>query len=133
MVLEQEWALQAAEKCYLQGEQKEEKFYQLKATHEEGGLSSFILLGRKLNVRNIDSLKNTSAFKEVYEFNQSVANKLLVLYSAPAQGKKLGISVSKKIGNSVVRHRAARLIRVSYLHLKEQQQESFINLNATLL
>ena len=40
MVLEQEWALQAAEKCYLQGEQKEEKFYQLKATHEEGGLSS---------------------------------------------------------------------------------------------
>ena len=74
-------------------------------------------------MRNIDSLKNTSAFKEVYEFNQSVANKLLVLYSAPAQGKKLGISVSKKIGNSVVRHRAARLIRVSYLHLKEQLPE----------
>jgi len=70
-------------------------------------------------VRNIDSLKNTSAFKEVYDQNRSVANKLLVLYSAPAQGKKLGISVSKKIGNSVVRHRAARLIRVSYLHLKE--------------
>ena len=74
-------------------------------------------------MRNIDSLKNTSAFKEVYEFNQSVANKLLVLYSAPAQGKKLGISVSKKIGNSVVRHRVARLIRVSYLHIKERLPE----------
>ena len=70
-------------------------------------------------MRNIDSLKNTSAFKEVYGYHNSVANQMLVVYSAPAQGKKLGISVSRKIGNSVVRHRAARLIRVSYLHLKE--------------
>ena len=70
-------------------------------------------------MRNIESLKNTSAFKEVYENHNSVANELLVLYSAPCEGKKLGISVSRKIGNSVVRHRAARLIRVSYLHLKE--------------
>ena len=74
-------------------------------------------------MRNIDSLKNTSAFKEVYEYNRSVANHMLVLYSAPAQGKKLGISVSRKIGNSVVRHRAARLIRVSYLNLKERLPE----------
>ena len=70
-------------------------------------------------MRNIDSLKNTSAFKEVYEYKRSVANQLMVLYSAPADGKKLGISVSRKIGNSVVRHRAARLIRESYLHLKD--------------
>ena len=70
-------------------------------------------------MRNIDSLKNTSAFKKVYEYDHSVANRLMLLYSAPAEGKKLGISVSKKIGNSVVRHRAARLIRVSYLHLKD--------------
>lgn len=71
-------------------------------------------------MRNIDSLKNTSAFKEIYDQGNSVANKMLVLYSAPAKGKKLGISVSKKIGNSVVRHRTARLIRESYLNLKDQ-------------
>ena len=40
MVLELEWALRAEEKSYLQEEQKEEKFYPLKATGEEGGLSS---------------------------------------------------------------------------------------------
>jgi len=75
-------------------------------------------------VRNIDSLRNTSAFKNVYENGKSVANKMLVLYSAPASGKKLGISVSKKVGNSVVRHRTARLIRESYLHLKDQLPEN---------
>ena len=40
MVLEQEWALRAEEKFWRPGEQKEEKFYPLKATNEEGGLSS---------------------------------------------------------------------------------------------
>ncbi|MBR4909072.1 MAG: ribonuclease P protein component [Acidaminococcaceae bacterium] len=70
-------------------------------------------------MRNIDTLKNTSAFKEVYEYKRSAANQMLVLYSAPSNGKKLGISVSKKVGNSVIRHRAARLIRESYLHLKD--------------
>ena len=74
-------------------------------------------------MRNIDSLRNTLAFKRVYEGGNSVANKMLVLYSAPAEGKKLGISVSKKIGNSVVRHRTARLIRESYLHIKDQLPE----------
>ena len=31
---------------------------------------------------------------------------------------RIGISVSKKVGNSVVRHRVTRLIRESYLSLK---------------
>ena len=72
-------------------------------------------------MRNIDSLKNTSQFKEVYEQGKSFANKLLVLYVLKKDGeeKKLGISASKKIGNSVVRHRAARLIRESFLTVKE--------------
>ena len=71
-------------------------------------------------MRNIDSLKNTLQFKEVYENGRSSANRLLVLYSAPGKGKKLGISVSKKVGNSVVRHRTARLIRESYTSIKDR-------------
>ncbi|MCQ2530350.1 MAG: ribonuclease P protein component [Lachnospiraceae bacterium] len=74
-------------------------------------------------MRNIDSLKNTLQFREVYENGKSTANRLLVLYSAPTKGKKLGISVSKKVGNSVVRHRTARLIRESYRSLKDQLPE----------
>ena len=70
-------------------------------------------------MRNIDSLKNTSQFKEVYENGSSIANHLLVLYALPVDGddKKLGISVSKKVGNSVVRHRVTRIIRESFVKL----------------
>ena len=43
-------------------------------------------------------------------------NKYLVIYIKENNTRKnrLGISVSKKVGNSVVRHRVTRLIRESY-------------------
>ena len=55
-------------------------------------------------------------FQVVYRKGKSYANKYLVMYVMDnPQGKsKLGISVSKKVGNSVVRHRLARLIRETY-------------------
>ena len=72
-------------------------------------------------MRNIDSLKNTSQFREVYENGTSVANRLLVLYVLRTEsGKKLGISASKRIGNSVVRHRTVRVIRESFLAVKDE-------------
>ena len=75
-------------------------------------------------MRNIDSLKNTSQFKEVYDNGKSYANRLLVLYVLKAEeGKKLGISASKKVGNSVVRHRTVRLIRESFLSVKDRLPE----------
>ena len=77
-------------------------------------------------MRNIDSLKNTFQFREVYENGKSTANRLLVLYSASAEGKKLGISVSKKVGNSVVRHRITRLVRESYRLNEELFQQMFL-------
>ncbi len=66
-------------------------------------------------MRNIDSLSN-SEFAIVYKNGKSLANKYLVMYILENEnGKsKLGISVSKKVGNSIVRHRLARLIRESY-------------------
>ena len=66
-------------------------------------------------MRNINSLNN-SEFQAIYKNGKSYANKYLVMYvSENPDGKsKLGISVSKKVGNSVVRHRLARLIRESY-------------------
>ena len=52
----------------------------------------------------------------MYRRGKSYANKYLVMYVLENQlGKnRLGISVSKKVGNSVVRHRLTRLIRESY-------------------
>ena len=63
-----------------------------------------------------ESLKKNSDFKNVYTHGKSFANKYLVMYMLENNmGKnRIGISVSKKVGNSVVRHRVTRLIRESY-------------------
>ena len=78
-------------------------------------------------MRNICSLKNTSQFREVYENGRSCANALLVLYvyKNNTDNRRLGISVSKKVGNSVVRHRTTRLIRESYHMLHSQMPEGY--------
>ena len=55
-------------------------------------------------------------FQIVYKRGKSYANKYLVMYVLKnnTEENRLGISVSKKVGNSVVRHRIMRLIRESY-------------------
>ena len=63
-----------------------------------------------------ESLKSNRDFKNVYGKKKSYANKYLVMYVLEngLDKNRLGISVSKKVGNSVVRHRVTRLIRESY-------------------
>ena len=55
-------------------------------------------------------------FQNVYRKGKSYANKYLVMYLLEnnTEENRLGISVSKKVGNSIVRHRITRLIRESY-------------------
>lgn len=68
-----------------------------------------------------DSLKNNRDFVNVYTSGKSYANRYLVIYTLKnnSDRNRLGISVSKKVGNSVVRHRLKRLIKESYrLHEK---------------
>ncbi|MCR4740556.1 MAG: ribonuclease P protein component [Lachnospiraceae bacterium] len=65
-----------------------------------------------------ESLKSNIDFKRVYKKGISKANRYLIMYicdndSQPGKNR-LGISVSKKVGNSVVRHRVKRLIKESY-------------------
>ena len=71
-------------------------------------------------MRNMNSLKKNGEFQKVYRIHDSLANKYLVMYKRkrseneePCESR-IGISVSKKVGNSVVRHRIVRLIRESY-------------------
>ncbi|MFI3171574.1 MAG: ribonuclease P protein component [Eubacteriales bacterium] len=63
-----------------------------------------------------DSLKKNSDFQKVYKKGKSYANKYLIAYviKNETETNRLGISVSKKVGNSIVRHRVTRLIRESY-------------------
>lgn len=63
-----------------------------------------------------ESLKKNYQFRYVYNRGRSIANRLLVMYYIKngTQGNRYGISVSKKVGNSVVRSRITRLLRESY-------------------
>ena len=63
-----------------------------------------------------ESLKKNADFRNVYENGKSYADKYLVMYVLENNKdiNRLGISASKKVGNSVIRHRFARLVRESY-------------------
>lgn len=67
-------------------------------------------------MRFSESLKKYGDFQRVYKKGKSYANKYLIMYvmEQDTQRNRIGISVSKKVGNSVVRHRLTRLIRESY-------------------
>jgi len=67
-------------------------------------------------MNNSEKIKSNEDFKEIYRTGKSYANKFLIMYVRRnnTDNNRIGISVSKKVGNSVVRHRITRLIRESY-------------------
>lgn len=73
------------------------------------------------------TLKNSSQFKVVYQNGISYANKYLIMYvfKNELSENRIGISVSKKVGNSVVRHRIQRLIRESLRLNKSMLKNGF--------
>ena len=74
-----------------------------------------------------ESLKKNKDFQVVYKNGKSYANRYLVLYIREngLEKNRLGISDSKKVGNSVVRHHLTRLIRESYRLQEEYFQCGF--------
>ncbi|MDD6793967.1 MAG: ribonuclease P protein component [Clostridiaceae bacterium] len=78
-------------------------------------------------------VKKNNEFRMIYRRGKSIANDLLVLYifknrrnkdKEGSQYNKIGISVSKKVGNSVVRSRSKRLITESY-RLKSNLKQGY--------
>ena len=77
-------------------------------------------------MKRFNSIKKNSEFQKVYKTGKSYANKLLVMYVKrvdDGREPRIGISVSKKVGNSVVRHRFARLVRESFRLNKDILEE----------
>ncbi len=70
-----------------------------------------------------ESLKKNKDFKNVYNKGKSYANSLFVMYIFPngTEQNRIGVSISKKVGNSVVRHRLKRQIIECY----RMSEESF--------
>lgn len=67
-------------------------------------------------MKQAEKLKKNAEFKKVYAKGKSVVTPYLVLYFIRnnTEYNRLGISVSKKVGNSVVRNRVKRLIREAF-------------------
>ena len=63
-----------------------------------------------------ESLKKNIDFQKVYYEGKSYANRYLVMYVLQngTERNRIGISVSKKVGNSIIRHRVKRLIKEAY-------------------
>ena len=64
-------------------------------------------------MKNYVSLKNNLEFKRVYDKKRTYSDMFMVIYISdnPLGYSRLGISVRKKVGNSIIRHRITRLIR----------------------
>ena len=67
-------------------------------------------------MKKTESLKKNIDFRHVYSEGSIKANKYLVMYKIgnDLTINRLGISVSKKVGNSVVRHRVKRLVKEAF-------------------
>lgn len=104
-----------------QEEQKEEKYYQRRP--HSCGLFFYQKIGINM-MKFSESLKKNKDFQTVYRKGKSYANKYLVMYilGNGTSSNRIGISVSKKVGNSVVRHHLTRLIRESYRLQEEHFQ-----------
>lgn len=63
-----------------------------------------------------DSLRSNSDFRRLYNRGKSFVSPELVLYIAKTRRpiNRIGITVSKKIGNAVKRNRARRVIKEAY-------------------
>jgi len=61
-------------------------------------------------------LLESRQFKRVFDYKLSVANSILVVYAAPnnLDITRVGIAVSKKVGNAVVRNTWKRQIREAF-------------------
>lgn len=71
-------------------------------------------------------LSRSSDFQRIYRQGRSTASRFLVLYSfrrpaeVSADGPRLGLSVSKKMGGAVVRNHIKRLLREAFGAAREQ-------------
>ena len=66
--------------------------------------------------RKSERLRLRSDFSRVYAYRFSAGNDVLVVYAMEngLKWSRLGMSVSKKVGNSVMRHRVRSKIREAY-------------------
>ncbi|WP_404330610.1 ribonuclease P protein component [Mesobacillus maritimus] len=68
-------------------------------------------------------IKKNKEFQQVFQNGKSFANRQFVVYVLKKQDQesfRIGLSVSKKLGNAVTRNQIKRYIRQAFLELKDE-------------
>lgn len=71
-------------------------------------------------------IKKDQEFQEVFKKGKSFANRQFVVYCYQKELQeqfRIGLSVSKKVGNAVVRNRIKRYIRQAFLEMKDDLEQ----------
>ncbi|WP_332650834.1 ribonuclease P protein component [Lysinibacillus sp. 54212] len=71
-------------------------------------------------------IKKNEDFQKVFKKGKSFANRQFVVYcmrKEDQQAFRIGLSVSKKIGNAVTRNQIKRYIRQTFLELKDEVRQ----------
>ncbi|MCK0469787.1 ribonuclease P protein component [Halalkalibacter sp. APA_J-10(15)] len=79
-------------------------------------------------MRSEQRIKKSQEFSIVFKKGQSVANRQFVLYILSKEDQpffRLGLSVSKKVGNAVTRNRIKRYIRECFRIEQDQIKDCF--------
>ncbi len=62
-------------------------------------------------------------FREVFDHGRRAVGQAFVCYVAEGQGRKMGMAVSKKVGDAVTRNRVKRYIREIFRHERASLRE----------
>ena len=67
-------------------------------------------------------IKKNAEFQKIFKKGKSFANRQFVVYCLEKEEDyyRVGLSVSKKVGNAVVRNRIKRYIRQTFLEIHDQ-------------
>lgn len=81
-----------------------------------------------MEFNNTKGIKKDYEFRKIYKHGKSFANKYLVVYilKNKTDQTRIGISISKKVGNAVTRNRIRRLIKETYrLNIDENIKKGY--------
>ncbi len=78
-------------------------------------------------IMGLSKLKKNWEFKRVYRYGRTVVSRNIVLYYCPngTAYNRVGFSVSKKVGKSVVRNKIKRIYREAFLSIEERLARGF--------
>ena len=74
-----------------------------------------------------ETIKKNFEYRKVYKRGRSTVGRYLVVYlfKNNTNANRLGITVSKKVGNSVIRNRVRRLTKESFRKLEDDLNQGY--------